>query len=123
MAGATRIGVAAMAPLGGDFADDLSIVPAMANKSTQVTNFHSEGIAWAIAVAVAKAVGSREEGNAASAAANLIWEAVLGSIEVGGDCDTIPTIVGGIVSAFSGGHDIPVEWLTAWEVLAGARHA
>jgi ADP-ribosylglycohydrolase len=168
-----------VAPLGAYFADDLSALPAMAIKSAQVTHFHPEGIAGAIAVAVAAAVASSLKGRPPSDASKAIWEAVLdftpeskvrvrltmarsfasadakdiarevgngseisaqdtvpfciwsacrnlacyreallSTIEVGGDCDTNCAIVGGIVSAFSGGQDIPEDWHRAREPLA-----
>jgi ADP-ribosylglycohydrolase len=66
-----------VAPLGAYFADDLSIVPEQAAKSARVTHFHPEGIAGAIAVAVAAAVASNHEGNDPMDVPKLIWEAVL----------------------------------------------
>ena len=168
-----------VAPLGAYYAHDLSVVPAMATKSAQVTHFHPEGIAGAIAVAVAAAVAtglreldapeaakaiweavldltpeskvrarlmmargfrnaghkevSREVGNGTEVSAQdtvpfCIWsaclnlgnfrEAVLGTLEVGGDCDTNCAIVGGVVSAYSAGQGIPEDWLTAREAIA-----
>lgn len=167
-----------VAPLGAYFFDDLSLVPAMAKKSAQVTHFHPEGIAGAIAVAVAAAVASSYKGKPLDQAAKAIWDAVLdltpesnvrvrlttahrlsdvnakdvarevgngaevsaqdtvpcclwiaceslgcyreamlSTIEVGGDCDTNCAIVGGIVSAFSGAGGIPEDWHTARERL------
>ncbi len=167
-----------VAPLGAYFADDLSVLPAMATKSAQVTHFHPEGIAGAIAVAVAAAVASSQKRKPPSDAAKFIWDAVmdltpesevrvrlatargfltadvkqvarevgngseisaqdtvpfciwsacqnlgcfrealLTTIEVGGDCDTNCAIVGGVVSAFSGGIDIPADWHAAREPL------
>ena len=38
-------------------------------------------------------------------------EAILSTVEVGGDCDTNAAIVGGIVSGYSGRACIPDEWL------------
>lgn len=168
-----------VAPLGAYFADDLSVLPAMATKSAQVTHFHPEGIAGAIAVAIAAAVASNEKGQPPDDAAEKIWDAVmdftpeskvrtrlmmarsfktanasevarevgngaeisaqdtvpfciwsacqnlvcyrealLNTIEVGGDCDTNCAIVGGVVSAFSGGQGIPEDWHAAREPLA-----
>jgi ADP-ribosylglycohydrolase len=167
-----------VAPIGAYFSDDLGVVPAMAAKSAHVTHFHPEGIAGAIAVAVAAAVASLYKGKESEVAAKAIWEAVmdytpeskvrvrlaisrgfsgvstmevarevgngseisaqdtvpfcvwsacnslacyeeaiLSTLEVGGDCDTNCAIVGGIVSAFSGLEGIPVDWLTAREPL------
>ena len=167
-----------VAPLGAYFSDDLSMVPAMAKKSAQVTHFHPEGIAGAIAVAVAAAMASSQRGKPLDEATKAIWDAVLdftpeskvrgrltiahslsdvdtkdvarevgngaeisaqdtvpfciwsaceclgcyreamlSTIEVGGDCDTNCAIVGGIVSAFSGAVGIPEDWHTARERL------
>lgn len=167
-----------VAPIGAYFSDDLVVVPAMATKSAHVTHFHPEGIAGAIAVAVAAAVASNHRGEPSDVAAKAIWEAVmdytpeskvrirlalshgfsgvaamevarevgngseisaqdtvpfciwsacnslacyeeaiLTTLEVGGDCDTNCAIVGGIVSAFSGLDGIPVDWLKAREPL------
>ncbi len=167
-----------VAPLGAYFADDLMVVPAMATRSAQVTHYHPEGIAGAIAVAVATAVASSQKGQTAEDAAKTIWDAVLdftpqsrvrirlamartfktadamdvarevgngaeisaqdtvpfciwsacrnlgcyreallSTIEVGGDCDTNCAIVGGVVSAYSSASDIPEDWLAAREPL------
>lgn len=167
-----------VAPLGAYFADDLNVVAAMATKSAHVTHFHPEGIAGAIAVAVAAAVASSHKGKSSNLAAKAIWdavlditpeskvrarlalaqgcsdasatevaravgngaeisaqdtvpfcvwsacrnladyqEAILSTLEVGGDCDTNCAIVGGIISAFSGMNGIPQDWLTAREPL------
>ncbi|MGD9420193.1 MAG: ADP-ribosylglycohydrolase family protein [Verrucomicrobiota bacterium JB025] len=167
-----------VAPLGAYFADQLSQVPAMAAKSARVTHFHPEGIAGAVAVAVAAAVAGSQKGQPLDDAARAVWdavldftpeskvrlrlsqarrftdvdasevarevgngaeisaqdtvpfciwsacnnlgcyrEAVLGTLEVGGDCDTNCAIVGGIVSAFSGASGIPADWLAAREPL------
>lgn len=167
-----------VAPIGAYFSDDLAVVPAMASKSAHVTHFHPEGIAGAIAVAVAAAVASNHRGKPSDVAAKAIWdavldftpeskvrvrlalshgfsevgamevarevgngseisaqdtvpfciwsackslacyqEAILSTLEVGGDCDTNCAIVGGIVSAFSGLDGIPRDWLNAREPL------
>jgi ADP-ribosylglycohydrolase len=167
-----------VAPIGAYFSDDLAAVPAMASKSAQVTHFHPEGIAGAIAVAVAAAVASVHKGKPSGEAAKAIWdavldftpeskvrnrlalahgysdigamevarevgngseisaqdtvpfciwsackslgcyqEAILSTLEVGGDCDTNGAIVGGIVSAFSGVEGIPEDWHRARELL------
>src|SRR5256885_13051125 len=52
-----------VAPVGGYFADDLNAVIEQARRSAEVTHAHAEGIAGAIAVAVAAALAwqSREE--------------------------------------------------------------
>jgi ADP-ribosylglycohydrolase len=167
-----------VAPLGAYFADDLTAVPEMAGKSARVTHFHPEGIAGAVAVAVAAAVAARRKGECPAAVADEIWEmvliytpeskvrvrlerargfrgvshlevarevgngaeisaqdtvpfciwnacanlgcyreAILSTIEVGGDCDTNGAIVGGIVTSFSGTDGIPADWLNARERL------
>jgi len=167
-----------VAPLGAYFADDLSIVPAMATRSAQVTHFHPEGIAGAIAVAVGAAVANRHQMHSPRDAAHAIWEAVLdftpdskvrtrlslarsfkttdakdvvrevgngaeisaqdtvpfciwsacqnlgcyreavlSTLEVGGDCDTNCAIVGGIVSSYSASKGIPEDWHAARESL------
>ncbi len=166
------------APIGAYFADDLSVVPTMATKSAHVTHFHPEGIAGAIAVAVAAAVASKHKNQSADVATRAIWEAVLdltpkskvrerlavshrlsgatakvvvrevgngseisaqdtvpfclwsacnhlacyeeallSTIEVGGDCDTNGAIVGGIIASFSGLDGIPKNWHKAREPL------
>ncbi len=48
-----------VAPLGAFFADDLDLVVQQAGKSAEVTHAHSEGIAGAVAVAVAAAFASK----------------------------------------------------------------
>ena len=171
-----------VSPLGAYFADDLSVVPSMATRSAQVTHFHPEGVAGAIAVAVAAAVASDQRGGNPGDAAQAIWEAVLdftpesqvrvrlemargfetaeanevarevgngaeisaqdtvpfciwsacrnlgdyreallSTIEVGGDCDTNAAIVGGVVAAFTGSEGIPEDWRSAREGLALKR--
>lgn len=167
-----------VAPIGAYFSDDLAVVLAMATKSAIVTHFHPEGIAGAIAVAVAAAVACNHRGKPPDVAAKAIWDAVLdftpeskvrirlalshgftdvgamdvarevgngseisaqdtvpfciwssckslasyqdailSTLEVGGDCDTNCAIVGGIVSAFSGLDGIPLDWHKAREAL------
>ena len=44
-------------------------------------------------------------------------EAILSTIEVGGDCDTNCAIVGGIVSCFNGIDGIPRDWVSRCEKL------
>jgi ADP-ribosylglycohydrolase len=44
-------------------------------------------------------------------------EALLATIEVGGDCDTNAAIVGGIVTGYAGRDAIPGDWLRAREEL------
>jgi ADP-ribosylglycohydrolase len=167
-----------VAPLGAYFADDIAAVPTMAARTARVTHFHPEGIAGAIAVALAAAVATRHRAADPADAAEFIWESVidltpestvrtrlamarvftdathgevarevgngtevsaqdtvpfciwsacrnlgcyrealLATIEVGGDCDTNCAIVGGVVSAYSGGSDIPEDWQRAREPL------
>jgi ADP-ribosylglycohydrolase len=167
-----------VAPLGAYFADDIGVVPTMAARSARVTQFHPEGIAGAVAVAVAAAVATNQRAMDPARAADAIWEAVLdltpesavrtrlakarvftdathgdvarevgngaevsaqdtvpfciwsacrnlgcyreallATIEVGGDCDTNCAIVGGVVSAYSAGRDIPGDWHSAREPL------
>ena len=57
-------------------------------------------------------------GNAEAAPPDLEEEALLSTIEVGGDCDTNAAIVGGVVAAFTGSEGIPEDWRLAREGLA-----
>ena len=50
-----------IAPLGARFADDLDAVVEQARRSAEVTHAHPEGIAGAIAVAIAAAIGARHK--------------------------------------------------------------
>jgi ADP-ribosylglycohydrolase len=52
-----------VAPLGAYFADDLDLVVEQARLSSRVTHTHPEGIAGAIAVAVAAAIAARYRGS------------------------------------------------------------
>lgn len=168
-----------VAPLGAWFADDLSRVASEAMKSARVTHWHPEGIAGAIAVAVAAAcawqtrefqaaqarevigrevlrltpegdtheglkaavqvepllspaVAGRRLGNGALVTAPdtvpyVIWsalrslddyaEALIATVEGGGDCDTNAAMVGGILAARLGVGGIPQEWREAREAL------
>ena len=167
-----------VAPIGGYFADDLIAVSQAAASSARVTHFHPEGIAGAIAVAVASAVAfssrslpaketgdaiwdavlahtpegkvrsglskaqamseatahevAREVGNGAGVSAQdtvpfCIWsacrnfgdfrEALLSTVEIGGDCDTNCAIVCSIVTSYRGMEAIPPEWLRVREAL------
>ena len=45
-------------------------------------------------------------------------EAIISTVEVGGDCDTNCAIVGGIVAAHTGTAGIPLEWLQSREPLS-----
>jgi ADP-ribosylglycohydrolase len=168
-----------VAPLGAWFADDLDRIASEAMKSARVTHWHPEGIAGAIAVAVAAACAWRTRELAAAAAREVIakevlkrtpegdtrdglavavdleprlspdvagrrlgngslvtapdtvpfviWsalrslddfqEALIATVEAGGDCDTNAAMVGGIVAARLGTSAIPAEWLDAREAL------
>lgn len=44
-------------------------------------------------------------------------EAIVSTIEAGGDCDTNAAIVGGIVAAYTGAEAIPADWLAVREAL------
>ena len=76
---------------------------------------------------VANEVGNGAEISAQDTVPFCIWsacsaidnyrEAILQTIEVGGDVDTNCAIVGGIVSAFGGTQSIPQDWLQAREPL------
>jgi ADP-ribosylglycohydrolase len=168
-----------VAPLGTWFADDLDRVVTETMKSARVTHWHPEGIAGAIAVAVAAAcawrtrelaaaeagkaianevlrrtpdgdtrdgiavavnleprlspdVAGRRLGNGSLVTAPdtvpfVIWsalrslddfqEALIATVEAGGDCDTNAAMVGGVVAARLGRSAIPEEWLEAREAL------
>jgi ADP-ribosylglycohydrolase len=171
-----------VAPLGGYFADDLSAIPEAAAGSARVTHFHPEGIAGAIAVAIATAIAFASRERTAADAGRAIWdavldytpestvrtrisrarmmsqttpaevarelgngmeisaqdtvpfciwsacrsltdyrEAILSTVETGGDCDTNCAIVGGIVTAYLGSAEIPKDWLSAREPLGFDR--
>ena len=165
-------------PLGGYFSDDIDSIPGQATRSARVTHYHPEGIAGAVAVAVAAGAAcatreqdvasaresiwesvlrltpesrvrerlqqarssgeittfeaAREFGNGAEISAQdtvpfCLWnacrclddfpEAIVSTIEVGGDCDTNSAIVGGIVGGFAGADAIPPDWLRVREPL------
>lgn len=166
-------------PLGAWFADDLDRVVAEAERSSRVTHWHAEGIAGAIAVAVAVACAWQTRGAPAeevreiiskevidrtpagdtyavlkeaitldpatpTGAAGLklgngslvtapdtvpfvIWsalrslddypEAIIGTIEAGGDCDTNAAMVGAIIAARIGISCIPEDWREGREPL------
>lgn len=63
-------------PLGGYFADDLAQLPEMAARSARVTHYHPEGIAGAIAVAVAAASAFNARGQDSAHAADQIRRTV-----------------------------------------------
>jgi ADP-ribosylglycohydrolase len=166
-------------PLGAWFADDLDRVAKEAWRSARVTHWHPEGIAGAVALALAVALAwqtrdlpaaearpiislevvkripegatrsmvesacrfdpssspaeaGRALGNGALVTAPdtvpyVIWsalrsfdnyaEALLATVEGGGDCDTNAAMVGSIVAARLGRSSIPAEWLAAREPL------
>jgi ADP-ribosylglycohydrolase len=168
-----------VAPLGAWFADDLDRVSSEAMKSARVTHWHPEGIAGAIAVAVAAACawrtkdldateareliakevlqktpeGDTRDGIAVAVALEpllspdvvgrrlgngslvtapdtvpfVIWsalrslddfqEALIATVEGGGDCDTNAAMVGGIIAARLDTSAIPAGWLEAREPL------
>jgi ADP-ribosylglycohydrolase len=66
-----------VAPIGGYFADDLIAVSQAAARSARVTHFHPEGIAGAIAVAIASAAAFSSRHLPAEQAGGAIWQAVL----------------------------------------------
>ncbi|MCW1925998.1 ADP-ribosylglycohydrolase family protein [Luteolibacter arcticus] len=171
-----------VAPLGAWFAEDLDLVVKHAMKSARVTHWHPEGIAGAIAVAVATACAWRTRDLALDAALEIIatellqrtpesetrsgiaaavtidprlspevvgrrlgngslvtapdtvpfviWlalrslgdfqEALISTVEAGGDCDTNAAMVGAIVTARLGVSGIPADWLEAREALPPA---
>lgn len=165
-------------PLGGYFSDEIESIPEQATRSGRVTHFHPEGVAGAVAVAVAAGASCAARGQSLDNARESIWESVLqltpesrvreqlqqarnsdsltafeaarqfgngaeisaqdtvpfclwnacrclddfsealiSTIEVGGDCDTNSAIVGGIVAGFAGADAIPPDWLRVREPL------
>lgn len=167
-----------VAPIGAYFAGDIEKIVEMATRSARVTHYHPEGIAGAVAVALATgaAVSNRNDepvkaseavwqttveftpnsrvkdgieearklqslstfkaasllGNGADISAQdtvpfCIWnacrnisnyrEAILSTIQVGGDCDTNCAIAGAIVTGFAGTNKIPPHWLRVPEPL------
>lgn len=166
-------------PLGAWFADDLDRVVSEAVKSARVTHWHPEGVAGAVAVAVAVACAWQSRGTAAESARELIgrevmartpaggtremigvalrtdpatdvervakelgngslvtapdtvpfviWsalrslddfaDAIITTVEAGGDCDTNAAMVGSILVARLGVESIPAEWLEGREKL------
>lgn len=167
-----------VAPLGVYYSDEIDLISNAATLSAQVTHYHPEAVAGAIAVAVAAGTAAAQRGKPAETARDAIWrmveqhtptsevkariqfaresnitepkdianevgngteisaqdtvpfciwsackylanyqEALLNTIEVGGDCDTNAAIVGGIVSAYTGLAAIPEEWLRVTELV------
>lgn len=167
------------APVGAYFFDNPAKMVKMATASAVVTHGHPEGIAGAVAVALAAGVAANGRGRNPVEIAKAIFatvsdyvsegrtaggirraqalsvetsvadavrllgngsditcmdtvpfclwnacrclhdypEAVISTIEAGGDCDTNAAIVGGIVAAWSGKGAIPADWLAAREPL------
>jgi ADP-ribosylglycohydrolase len=66
-----------VAPLGAYFADQLERIPEMAKRSAQVTHSHPEGIAGAIAVALAAGAAVAARSDSTGAAAERIWDSVM----------------------------------------------
>lgn len=65
-----------VAPLGAFFADDLNAVVDQARRSAEVTHAHPEGIAGAVAVAVAAAIAARHSNERSVAGARTFVDAV-----------------------------------------------
>ncbi len=65
-----------VAPLGGYFADDLDVVAEQARRSAEVTHAHHEGIAGAIAVAIAAALAWQMRGQNPPAQADFFAQAL-----------------------------------------------
>jgi len=167
------------APLGSYFSDDFEILVSQAAASAQISHYHQEGVAGAIAVALASGAATRFKDESPTSVADdiihivlkytpqsetrtqlqralafpadtnpavvtqavgngfqvtsqdtvpfCVWnacrnidnyrEAILSTIEVGGDCDTNGAIVGGIVSCFTGIDGIPRDWVNRCERL------
>jgi ADP-ribosylglycohydrolase len=72
-----------VAPLGAYFADDLDAVVEHARASAEPTHMHPDGIAGAIAVAVATAVAWRTRGEAPMARASAIFREAIRHVEDG----------------------------------------
>lgn len=78
-------------------------------------------------IEVAREVGNGAEISAQDTVPFCIWsacshltnyrEALLATLEAGGDCDTNCAIIGGIVAAYLGSGSIPSDWLIARENL------
>lgn len=70
-------GAMRVAPVGGYFLNDLSVVAEQARLSALVTHTHPEGVAGTIAVAVAAAMASRSRGESDRNRAQELFEAVV----------------------------------------------
>ena len=66
-----------VAPLGAYFAEDLDLVSVQATRSARVTHSHPQGIAGAIAVAIATATALQKRNSATDQAIASIWSNVL----------------------------------------------
>ncbi len=168
-----------VAPVGAYFFDSPAKTMKMATASAVVTHAHPEGIAGAVAVALATSVAVSRRGQSPVETAAMIFdtvktlvcegrtalgiataqklpfdtpvrkaveflgngseiscmdtvpfclwnacrcisdyrEAIVSTIEAGGDCDTNAAIVGGIVAGYGGLAAIPADWVTAREPL------
>lgn len=165
-------------PLGAYFADNIESIPGSATNSAKVTHYHPEGIAGAVAVAVACGAAVQVRGREGEEVGNHIWqavmdhtpdgkvklglelakslqgatadeaakklgngteisapdtvpfcvwnacrcigdfkEAIISTVEVGGDCDTNAAIVGGIVASYCGVESLPESWMKVREKL------
>ncbi len=76
-------------PLGAWFADDLDRVVSEAVKSARVTHWHPEGVAGAVAVAVAVACAWQSRGTEAELARELIGREVMARTPAGGTREMI----------------------------------
>ena len=87
----------------------------------------ARGMGEATPTEVARKVGNGAEISAQDTVPFCIWnacrcladykEAIISTIEVGGDCDTNAAIVGGIVTSYTGTDAIPTDWLRVREPL------
>jgi ADP-ribosylglycohydrolase len=102
-----------VAPLGAYYADDLRKAAAEAVLSAEVTHTHPEGVAGAVATAVAAALAAGEPHVRGADYAEAFWA----TASVGGDIDTACAIVGGITAARLGNAGIPAEWMRRCEPL------
>jgi ADP-ribosylglycohydrolase len=70
-------GAMRVAPLGAYFADDLDVAAEQAARSAEVTHAHPEGIAGAVAVAVAAGCAARRHGGHVQSSAEEVFDTVL----------------------------------------------
>ena len=66
-----------VAPLGAYFSDAIGLIPGEAERSAVVTHSHPEGIAGAVAVAIAAGIAVGARGELPEDAGERIWEGVL----------------------------------------------